>query len=125
MEEIVGGRALIELFFYLLVGHAVADFALQPDSMGKGKNRNRKIDRSAIPPGQKYVACWPYWLTAHALVHGGAVAVITGVWWLGLIETAAHWTIDFCKCDNKITVHQDQSLHIGCKIVYLPLLLIT
>jgi len=114
---------IIETLFYLLAGHALADFSLQTDSMAKGKNRNRAIEPSVIPPGQKYVPCWQYWLTAHALIHGAVVALVTGIWWLGLIETIAHWLIDFAKCENKITVHQDQALHIACKFLYLAALL--
>ena len=32
-----------ENIFMLLFGHAIADFVLQPDAMGYGKNRNDKI----------------------------------------------------------------------------------
>jgi len=112
-------RAMFEIIFYLLAGHALADFSLQTDSMAKGKNRNRKIDPNTIPPGQKSVVCWQYWLTSHALIHGGIAALVTGIWWLGLIETLLHWLIDFSKCENKITLHQDQALHIACKFLYL------
>ena len=113
---------MFEILFYLLVGHALADFVLQTDMMAKHKNRNREIDMSVVPPGQKYMPCWHYWLTSHALIHGGAVAVVTGIWWLGLLETGLHWLIDFAKCENLIGVNQDQALHIGCKLFYLILI---
>lgn len=108
-----------ELLFYLLVGHALADFSLQTDVMAKGKNRNRMIDPDMLPPGQQHMPCWPYWLSAHALIHGGMVALITGIWQLGLIETVVHWIIDFTKCDNRISVHEDQILHFCCKLIYV------
>ena len=38
----------LELIFYLLCGHALADFSLQTDAMAKGKNRNRKIDPKVL-----------------------------------------------------------------------------
>ena len=101
--------------FWLIVGHAVADFALQSPDMAKGKNRNRTME---APPGQKYVPCWPHWLTAHALIHGGAVAAATGSVWLGLAETLAHWLIDFGKCENWYGPNEDQAAHIGCKVIW-------
>ena len=57
----------VENVFMLICGHALADFVLQPEAMGYGKNRNDKIHdkkHSLFP-------VWYYWLTAHALVHGG------------------------------------------------------
>jgi hypothetical protein len=105
----------MELLFKLLIAHALADFSLQSDSMAKGKNRHNIV---TPPCGQKYIPCWPYWLTAHALIHGGSVWLITGNVWLGLIEVIAHWTIDFIKCENKTNPHQDQAMHLLCKIAY-------
>ena len=100
----------------LLMSHAIADFPLQSDFMAKGKNRH--VMPSFIPPGQKRQTTWPYVLTAHALVHGAGVWLVTGVWWLGLAETVAHWLIDFGKCENWYGIHQDQGLHILCKVIW-------
>ena len=102
-------------FFLLLVGHALADFALQGPAMAKGKNRHRKTDP---PPGAKYQPTWHYWLSAHALIHGGAVYLVTGSVWLGIAETIAHTVIDFGKCENWYGIHTDQAAHIGCKIIW-------
>lgn len=111
-----------EILFWLLVGHALADFPLQPEFVAAGKNRHRRPDPSKIPPGQKYTPCWPYFLSAHALVHGGAVALATGVWWLGALETAAHWLTDFGKCENWYGVHADQGLHLLAKLGWWAIL---
>lgn len=100
----------------LLIAHALCDFSLQSDAMAKGKNRNRKPNY--IPEEQKYIPCWGYWLTAHALISGGGVWLITGKWYWGLAEIIAHWIIDFLKCDNKTNPNQDQLLHFCCRIVY-------
>lgn len=108
---------MITKLFLLLCGHALADFALQSETMAKGKNRNKKPDY--IPEGQKYVPCWPYWLTAHALIHGGIVYLITQTLWCGIVETIAHWWIDFLKCENKTTPNEDQLYHFLFKILYL------
>jgi hypothetical protein len=108
---------MIELFFKLLVGHALADFALQSDTMAKGKNRHNKPDY--IPDGQKFVSCWFYWMGAHSLIHGGVIYLITGSLFFGIFETIAHFLIDFVKCENKINPNQDQLLHLGCRFFYL------
>jgi hypothetical protein len=107
---------IIILFFKLLIAHAVADFALQTDAMASGKNRNNKP--SFVPAGQPVVQCWPYWLSAHAAVNGGAVYIATGSILFGAIETILHWAIDYIKCDNLTSPHQDQALHILCLLGY-------
>jgi hypothetical protein len=112
---------ILLLFVKLLMGHALADFALQSDSMARGKNRNRKPDMSVVPPGQTFTPTWPYWLTAHALIHGMVVWLITGNIYLGMGETVGHWTIDFMKCENMLTVHEDQGFHIMQKLVWAML----
>ncbi len=109
----------VSLMFALLCGHAIADYALQSDFMATNKNRN------AIPKGYDLVRhgpmqiFWPYVLTSHALIHGAFVALLTGSTLLGLVETAAHWIIDFGKCEKKYGIHVDQWLHIACKVFYV------
>ena len=112
---------LLTVIFKFLVGHALADFVLQPTSMAVGKNRNRKFEGS--PNVDKYLPNWPYWLTAHALIHGGAVGLITGNIYLGLLETVLHWIIDFAKCENWTNIHADQVLHLLCKALYVYILI--
>ncbi|MCZ6831746.1 MAG: DUF3307 domain-containing protein [Gammaproteobacteria bacterium] len=104
----------LELFFQFLVMHAVLDFMLQPSVMASGKNRSSKYHGTAdsgFPP-------WYYWLGAHALGHGGAVYLICGNLWLGLMETALHALIDYGKSEEKMTLAQDQALHLFCKLGY-------
>ncbi len=108
-----------ELFFQLLVGHALADFVLQSDAMGRGKNRHNNIPKDADSSFPR----WYYWLSAHALIHGGIVYLLTGSLALGLIETFAHGLIDFAKCEGKIGLNTDQALHIACKIAYVLVVL--
>lgn len=113
---------MITLFFKLLCGHALGDFALQSDTMAQRKNRNRAIDPRSIPPGAKPQAVWFYFLTSHALIHGGIVYLITGSVLLGVIETLFHWGIDFWKCENLYGIHADQTLHILCKVLYVVMM---
>ena len=103
------------MFFALLVGHAVLDFALQPTAMAIEKNRH------STTPLQKSVP-WYYWLSAHALGHGGAVYVVTNSLALGVLETAVHWLIDFAKCEEWTTIHIDQLLHVISKVAWCALI---
>ena len=104
---------MFELAFKLLIGHALADFVLQPTSMANGKCRHFKSMEKNTGPN------WPYWLTAHALVHGGMAWLITGNILFGLAEVIIHWIIDYAKCENWTNIHTDQILHIVCKAVYI------
>jgi len=103
------------IFLKLLIGHAFADFVFQGDTMAKGKNRHRKTEP---PPGAQYQPTWFYWLTAHALVHGGIVWIITQNMWLGIAEIVCHWLIDFGKCENLYGIHTDQLSHIFFKLIW-------
>ena len=109
----------MELFFQFLVMHAVLDSVVQPDVMASAKSRASRFHEDSngeFPP-------WYYWLGAHALGHGGAVYLISGNVWLGLIETALHGLIDYTKCENKTSLAQDQALHLVCKLGYCLFLL--
>lgn len=99
------------MFFMLLVGHAVMDYALQTEAIALEK------DRHSTTPLQKAVP-WYYWLSAHSLCHGGAVYLITGSLSLGLLETVVHWMIDFSKSERWFGIHVDQALHVACKLVW-------
>jgi hypothetical protein len=111
---------MITTFFVLLFAHAMGDFAAQPEVMARGKSRHSKPDY--VPPGQAFCLCWPYWLFAHALIHGGLVYFVTGSCLLGVLETVLHAVIDFAKCEGWTNVHQDQLWHLAAKVVYLALL---
>ncbi len=105
---------MLVYFFYLVVGHALMDFALQGDAMSREKNRH------STTPLQKEVP-WFYWLSAHSLIHGGAVAYILHSPLYGMLETGIHWFIDFAKCEKWTNIHQDQFLHVLCKLIWVIL----
>lgn len=104
---------MIVTLFYLLIGHAIADYALQPPNLALGKNRH-----AGPPPGYDPVAhgkilpIWPMVMTAHCLIHAGAVIVITGSPLLGLWQFGSHFIIDTLKCEQKYNIFQDQALHV-------------
>lgn len=105
-----------ELIGALIVAHSVCDYPLQGNFLAKAKNR-------ALPiPGV------PWWqaLGAHAVMHGGAVWLLTGMWWLGALEALSHAVIDDAKCTGKlgsgaIGFNNDQLLHVACKVAWVAL----
>ncbi|HEX8373646.1 MAG TPA: DUF3307 domain-containing protein [Geminicoccaceae bacterium] len=96
---------LPQLLFLLLAAHAVADGPLQSAEMSSLKRSPRAAARLAA-------------LGGHSLIHGGAVALVTGTWWLGAAETAAHAAIDAAKCRGLFGLWTDQALHAGCKCAW-------
>ena len=109
---------MIALIFKLIIAHVFADFAFQSTSMAMGKCRKRQHEeksgsRHHLGPN------WPYWLTAHTILHGGAVWLVTGNMFLGLVEVVLHWCIDYAKCENWTNIHVDQILHMACKALYI------
>lgn len=100
------------MFALLVVGHAVADYPLQGEFLARAKNR-----LSPVPGVPFYQA-----LGAHAVMHGGAVGLITGSVTLGLAEACVHALIDDAKCAGRLSFNQDQALHIGCKVVWCALI---
>ncbi len=96
------------MFFWLVVGHAVADYPLQGDFLARGKNHKSPL------PGIPWWQC----LVWHSVMHGGAVALVTGNVWLGIAEAVAHAGIDFGKCHGFYGFNADQFLHIACKLAW-------
>lgn len=108
------------LFFLLLVGHALADYPLQGPFIGQFKNRH--ATRGDAFNGNAFVPWW-HLMTAHALIHGGFVAVLTHSLGLGLAEVVLHWLIDAAKCEGWTGINTDQALHIGCKLLWVALVI--
>ncbi len=98
------------LFAMLAMGHFLGDFGLQSDRMAREKCA-----------GGGHTLPWPWWLTAHAGIHGFLVAVVTGLPLLGLAEWVAHALIDHLKCRGLFGLGADQGLHLLCKLVWVVL----
>jgi hypothetical protein len=96
------------LFVLLAMGHFMGDFGLQSDRMGMEKCAGRD---ETLP--------WPWWLTAHAGIHGFLVALLTGLPVLGMAEWLAHALIDHLKCRGLFGLGTDQFLHLFCKMVWV------
>ncbi len=99
--------------FWLVAAHFALDYPLQGDTTAIRKSRHCKLPDIGVP--------WPYWMTAHATMHGAGVLLILGSLPLALCETVAHFMIDMLKCERRIGIHTDQALHLGCKALWLAL----
>lgn len=96
------------LLFLLMTAHALADYPLQGPFLSEAKNRHTAVGK----------VFWPHALTAHAVIHGGFVLVLTGSIWLALAEVVIHWVTDFLKCENCVTLNTDQFIHVACKVAW-------
>ena len=113
---------IFQTFFLLLCGHAMADFALQSEWIATNKNRHarKNLDTQKLYKAQ---IIWPYLMSAHSLIHGLMVFLITGKLLLGVAETVVHWIIDFAKCERWFGFHTDQFLHVLCKVIWVYLII--
>jgi len=96
------------MLIFLLAAHALCDYPLQGDFLAKAKNRSAPI------PGVP----WQQAMAAHAMIHAGVVALITGIWWLAVAEFTIHWLTDDAKCRGRLTFNQDQAVHVICKLAW-------
>lgn len=100
----------MKTLFLLLCVHALTDFQLQNGVMWQRKKRSS---------GPR----WYYWLTAHALICGGGVYVVTQCLPLAIVEVVCHWLIDFWKGEKWISFQTDQIFHLSCRIIYVIILM--
>ena len=105
-----------ETLLLLLAGHALCDYPLQGEFLALGKNRHTKL--GAMEGG----TMWLHLLTAHAAIHGGMVALVTGRPDLAVAEFVIHWLTDWAKCEGKISLHTDQAIHVACKIAWVAII---
>jgi len=103
---------VIQILWWMIVGHLIADYPLQTDFIAKGK----------CPSCSPQFVPWYYVLAAHSATHGAAVAMATGSTFLGLCETIVHFCIDVAKCEGVANIHVDQALHVVCKLAWLGIL---
>lgn len=101
----------IWIFYLLILFHFIADYPLQGDFLSKAKNKNTDVGK----------LFWIHALTAHSFIHSGFVSIVTGNLFLGLFEFVSHFITDYLKCQNKITLNQDQFIHILSKLLWVIL----
>lgn len=100
-------------FFWLMFGHALADYPLQGPFLSGMKRRANLIDGEAM---------WAWGLIEHSFIHAGFVLLFTKSPLCAVMEFISHGLIDFAKCEGKITMKQDQALHVAFKLLYVGLL---
>lgn len=100
--------SFLHLLFTLIAMHALCDYPLQGPFLSEAKNRNTALGK----------LFWPHALFAHAMIHGGAVLLLTGSLALAALEVVIHAGTDWLKCEGRITLNTDQAIHIGCKVVW-------
>ncbi|MGI4816012.1 MAG: DUF3307 domain-containing protein [Janthinobacterium lividum] len=106
------------IFFWLVCGHFLCDYALQSQFIADAKNPFKGL------PGIPWI--WP--MAAHCFIHGAVVAKITGSVFLGIVEIVLHFYCDFRKCwelskreiyEPEGLFHVDQIVHILGKVIIL------
>jgi hypothetical protein len=97
----------------LVAAHCLFDYAGQGDFMSKAKNRTAPI------PGVP----WATVLAGHVAIHGAAVALVTGIWWLFFAEAIIHFVTDDAKCRGRISFNADQLIHLSCKFAWCAIAL--
>jgi hypothetical protein len=102
----------LEMLWWLIVGHFVADYTFQSDFVAKFKSRTNSL--TAVP--------WYYVLTSHVLTHSAMVGVLTGSAWISVAEAVVHFGLDFAKCEGRTNIHVDQAGHILCKVLWVVVL---
>jgi hypothetical protein len=102
----------LALFAAFVVVHALVDFPLQGDYIAKQKAR-RHADNPSV---------WIVALTAHCVIHGGGVWLVSGSLAFGFAELVLHALIDLGKGEEKFGLVTDQLLHVACKLAYALLL---
>ena len=106
----------LQIFFALLIAHALFDYPLQGDFLSRNKNRHYKDENNNVK------GLWIHCLTSHSILHAGSVWLITGSFVIGIMEFVLHWVIDFLKCEGITNFHTDQFLHVLCRILYVIIL---
>ena len=106
----------LQIFFALLIAHALFDYPLQGDFLSRNKNRHFKDENNNVK------GLWIHCLTSHSILHAGSVWLITGSFIIGIMEFVLHWIIDFLKCEGITNFHTDQFLHVLCRILYVIIL---
>lgn len=104
----------VMLLIALLTAHFYFDYAGQGDFMAKAKNVTTPIN--GVP--------WWNVLGAHAFIHGGVVAIISGHWWLLILEGAVHFYTDLFKCENRLGFNADQAIHVISKFIWVGILIL-
>lgn len=99
----------VVLLFKLVFCHYLADYPLQGPFLSEAKNHTTELGRT----------WWPQALTAHCFIHAGFVFLVTNSLLLALCEFVLHGVTDYLRCDNRLSINEDQFIHLLCKVVWV------
>ena len=102
---------VFEMLMKLIFAHALTDMAFQTSYISFFKSPFRKRDPEDVP--------WLNVMAAHSLINGAGVYLVTGIVWLGLLETLTHFAIDCGSCSKMYGNNIDQLLHLWTKLIWL------
>lgn len=108
IQLISSGTSPIGLILVMIFAHFLCDYPLQSDKIALGK----------CPGSCVAGVSWIYWMAGHCGTHALAVALLSGMPWLGAAEFGAHFCIDVLKCRKTINMAADQMLHLLCKVAW-------
>jgi hypothetical protein len=111
----------LELFFLLIAGHMIGDFALQTEFVATNKNRHVR-DKMPAEVRSRTQVIWPHLLTAHCFHHGLLVFLVTQKLHMAIAEVITHWITDYGKCERWYGFHTDQVIHILTKALWTALI---
>jgi hypothetical protein len=89
-------RFAVELAFYLVASHFVADFVLTP---------RRRVESA-------------YARLAQGLTSGFLVMMATGQVVLAVVETGLFCLIEYARSQDWISLNREQLLHLLCKVLW-------
>ncbi|MDD9893304.1 MAG: DUF3307 domain-containing protein [Gammaproteobacteria bacterium] len=112
----------LEALFLLLAGHALADFGLQTEFVARFKSQQMRFKDNI---NKRDDLVWIHVLASHSLIHGLMVYLVLQNIWLALAETVVHGLIDHAKSANRFGFHTDQFLHLGSKLVWWIIWMLT
>lgn len=103
--------SFLTTFWWLLCAHAITDYVLQPEWMGRHKGAFLE------PPHPSYGPWW-WSMSAHGLVNAAGVLYITQNVWLSMGEWVVHCVLDIQKQQRKLSATEDQIGHLLSKLAW-------
>lgn len=104
---------ILQVFVVLVLLHFTTDFTFQTE--------RQAIHKSRLYPHE--AVSWQWWLISHSFTQGFFILVATGSIVLALLNSFFHMFVDNGKCEEIISLEEDQLLHLvtnlGIAIVWV------
>ena len=102
---------ILTRFWWLLCAHALTDYVLQPEWMGRHKGAFLELPHHSYGP-------WWWSMAAHSLVNAAGVLYVTQRLWPSVGEFVVHFLLDTLKQQGKISATEDQTGHLLSKLIW-------